>query len=724
MTPLAIAQFMAAAAFFTVGLLHIFIWARQRALTAHLLFALVAVGSGTNAIAELFFYRATTIESFNTAFKWANSVNALWFVALVWFAVVYTGGWSQTRRLPVALTVVFAGAALANALMPYGFLYREITALQTVKLPWGESLSLAQGTTNPWRFLTDLAFIGVFVLVIHGATRLHKRGESRRAWLFGGSLVICLVFLLVQGYLVDTGAIASPYLYTYGFLLVVLVMSLELAGEVVRASTLSEKVRANEKRWRSLLENVQLLVAGVDREGRIDYANPFFTQVSGFTLEEVQGKLFTSFLPEEMQEERRQVFKNVMHGDLRTPLEIRLRTKAGGERTLTWSNVLLRDAAGDITGMLGIAADMTEQRNAEASRDQALENVENALSEVEDLKSRLEEEVIYLRDEIRHIGRFDEIVGQSDALKYVLHRVEQVAPLDTTVLIEGETGVGKELFARAIHSHSVRKKRPLVKINCATLPPSLIEAELFGHERGAFTGATRTRRGRFELADGGTLFLDEVGELPLELQGKLLRVLQDGELERVGGDQTIKVDVRVIAATNRQLKKEIEQGRFREDLYYRLHVYPITVPTLRRRKDDIPLLVHAFVQRFSQNQGKRIDQISPRVMEELVGYEWPGNVRELENVIERAVITTRENKLHLAARLSNVQSADKEPVHRGSLEDVQRDYIEEILDQVGWRIEGKGGAAELLQLHPNTLRFRMRKLGIARPNGQTPRVRS
>ncbi len=259
-----------------------------------------------------------------------------------------------------------------------------------------------------------------------------------------------------------------------------------------------------------------------------------------------------------------------------------------------------------------------------------------------------------------------------------------------------------------------------------TLPASLIEAELFGHERGAFTGATRTRRGRFELADGGTLFLDEVGELPLELQGKLLRVLQDGELERVGGDQTFKVDVRVIAATNRKLQKEVEQGRFREDLYYRLHVYPITVPTLRQRKEDVPLLVHAFVERFGQNQGKRIDQISPQVMEELQQYDWPGNVRELENVIERAVITTRDNKLRLAARLlaGNAHSPSEDGIHRGSLEDVQRDYIKEILEQVGWRIEGKGGAAELLELHPNTLRFRMRKLGIERPNGHTSRTRT
>jgi transcriptional regulator with GAF, ATPase, and Fis domain len=292
--------------------------------------------------------------------------------------------------------------------------------------------------------------------------------------------------------------------------------------------------------------------------------------------------------------------------------------------------------------------------------------------------------------------------------------VEQVAPLDTTVFIEGETGVGKELFARAIHRNSARKNRPLIKVNCATLPATLIEAELFGHEKGAFTGAMRTRRGRFELADGGTLFLDEVGELPLELQGKLLRVLQEGELERLGGDQTIRVDVRLIAATNRRLKEEVEQGRFREDLFYRLHVYPITVPSLRQRKEDLPLLVNAFVQRFARNQGKRIDQIPQPVMEELERYDWPGNVRELENVIEHAVITSRDKKLRLAAKLPRRQKAHPE-AYRGSLEDVERDYVRRILVHAGWRIEGNVGAAELLKLHPNTLRFRMRKLGIERP---------
>jgi PAS domain S-box-containing protein len=529
-----------------------------------------------------------------------------------------------------------------------------------------------------------------------------------------------MLMVLFFGSLVDLGIVSLPYLFTYGFLAVVLATCYDLASEVVRASTLSEEVRANERRWRALLENVRLLVGGVNREGIIYYINPFFAKVSGYAPQEAIGKRLTDFLPLEIQEERKKAFDEAMEGKLQQRVESRLQTKSGDERNVVWSNVLLRDPEGHITGMLGIGADITEQRKAEESRDEAFKKAEGALQEVERLKNRLEEEVVYLREEAFHIGGFEEIIGQSDALKYVLSRVEQVAPLDTTVLIEGETGVGKELFARAIHAHGARKNRPLVKVNCATLPASLIEAELFGHERGAFTGATRTRRGRFELADGGTIFLDEVAELPLELQGKLLRVLQEGEVDRVGGDRIIHVDVRIIAATNRKLIDEVAQGNLREDLFYRLNVFPITVPPLRKRREDIPLLVDAFVQRFSKEQGKKIDQIPQPVMDELTSYDWPGNVRELENVIERAVITTSGIKLRLAAKLRarKEQAKDSEEIYQGSLEDVEREYILRILEHANWRIEGRGGAAELLKLHPNTLRFRMSKLGIERPKAR------
>ena len=291
---------------------------------------------------------------------------------------------------------------------------------------------------------------------------------------------------------------------------------------------------------------------------------------------------------------------------------------------------------------------------------------------------------------------------------------------DTVVLIEGETGVGKELVARALHNNSPRSDKPLIKVNCAALPENLIESELFGHEKGAFTGADKIHKGRFELADGGTLFLDEIGELPLALQAKLLRALQEGEIERIGSHKTIRVDVRIIAATNRELIKEVEKGNFRNDLFYRLNVFPITVAPLRQRQDDIPLFVNTFITQFSKKQGKHITSIPQAVLDQLLQYNWPGNVRELQNVLERAVIITpNDHPLALAEKLSAV--TDLAPQvdtlsYQGTLQELERSYISQLLIQANWRIEGEHGAAKLLGLNPSTLRSRMRKWNISRSN--------
>jgi len=295
-----------------------------------------------------------------------------------------------------------------------------------------------------------------------------------------------------------------------------------------------------------------------------------------------------------------------------------------------------------------------------------------------------------------------------------------VAVHDTVVLIEGETGVGKELVARALHDNSPRSDKPLIKVNCAALPENLIESELFGHEKGAFTGADKIHKGRFELADGGTLFLDEIGELPLALQAKLLRALQEGEIERIGSHKTIRVDVRIIAATNRELVKEVEKGNFRNDLFYRLNVFPITVAPLRQRLDDIPLFVNTFITQFSKKQGKHITSIPQAVLDQLLQYNWPGNVRELQNVLERAVIITpNDHPLALAEKLSAV--TDLAPQvdtlsYQGTLQELERSYISQLLIQANWRIEGEHGAAKLLGLNPSTLRSRMRKWNISRSN--------
>jgi formate hydrogenlyase transcriptional activator len=334
----------------------------------------------------------------------------------------------------------------------------------------------------------------------------------------------------------------------------------------------------------------------------------------------------------------------------------------------------------------------------------------NSEAMLEQLQEKLKAENIILKKEITQDYEADNIIGQSDTVKYVLYRIQQVATTNTTVLIEGETGVGKQLFAYAIHSMSKRKDHPMFKVNCAALSPTLIESELFGHEKGAFTGADKTVKGRFEVADGGTLFLDEIGELPLNLQAKLLRVLQDGEFERIGSSQSKKVDVRIIAATNKVLKKEIQEGKFRKDLYYRLSAYPITVPPLRERKEDIPLLISHYVEKFSKEMGKTIESVPKIMINKLINYSWPGNVRELENVIERAVVISQGKSLNVIDEFYQ-ESIDSESLK--SLEENEKSYIIKVLEKTNGRIEGKSGAAELLGVNPSTLRSRIKKLGIS-----------
>jgi formate hydrogenlyase transcriptional activator len=343
----------------------------------------------------------------------------------------------------------------------------------------------------------------------------------------------------------------------------------------------------------------------------------------------------------------------------------------------------------------------------------AVDNM-TAHEESEKLKARFQAETVYLQEEIKSEHNFEEIIGQSAPLREVLRKIEQVAPTEATVLIRGETGTGKELLARAVHNRSKRNNRPLVKVNCGSIPSGLVESELFGHEKGAFTGASQRRIGRFELAHGGTIFLDEVTELPPDTQVKLLRVLQEGEFERVGSSQTIKVDARVIAATNRHLKEAVASGSFRADLFYRLDVFPLEVPPLRSRTQDIPLLVSFFLSRFAIKLGKELRGVSQQSMERLTQYHWPGNVRELQNVVERAAVLAKGPIVPIDVSLLRADaSAEAAPVI-DTLENVERNHILRVLAQTKWVIHGKKGAAEILGINPSTLRSRMEKLGIRR----------
>ncbi|MCG6894916.1 MAG: sigma 54-interacting transcriptional regulator [Desulfobacteraceae bacterium] len=339
-------------------------------------------------------------------------------------------------------------------------------------------------------------------------------------------------------------------------------------------------------------------------------------------------------------------------------------------------------------------------------------SLRGAYEEIRHLQQQMATDCAFLQEEIKTEHNFDDIIGKSAAIRNSLRKVGKVGPYDTTVLILGETGTGKELFARAVHDSSSRRDRPLLKVNCAALPPSLIESELFGHIRGAFTGAIENRVGRFEAADGGTVFLDEIGELPLEMQAKLLRVLQYGELEKLGSSETTQVDVRIIAATNRNLEEEIQQGRFRKDLYYRLRVFPIDIPPLRERAEDVPLLLKAFLVRISRKLGKPVPKVAKSTVELLKAYAWPGNVRELESVVEYGVIVSEGSMLTVELPRASAVVADKSR----TLAEMERHHILETLRETGWKIAGPGGAAERLALHPNTLRSRIRKLAIRRPD--------
>jgi len=433
--------------------------------------------------------------------------------------------------------------------------------------------------------------------------------------------------------------------------------------------------------------------------------------------------------------ENGKILKNITYNVKNTPAEDLIHGKEryipaglnlefpGENKWKSFLGVPITTTEGKISGYISVRHDEPMQCTPQdldilkifATRVGAESDRLKAITQVEMLKNKLQAENLYLRHEIKLSHNFEEIITHSKEYKKILEQVEQVASTDATVLILGETGTGKELLTRAIHSISKRKSRPLVKVNCATLPSSLIESELFGHEKGAFTGALDRKIGRFELANGGTLFLDEIGELPLELQSKLLRVLQEGEFERVGGSRTIKVDVRILAATNKNLAQAIEKGTFRSDLFYRLNVFPIYNPALRERKEDIPLLVHHFVKKFCAKTGKNIDKIPARVFEKLKKYHWPGNIRELENIIERGVIISKGRVLELGNWFQEKEGINH---HKNipTLKHLEKEHILKVLNLTSWKVSGKGGAAEILEIKPTTLESRMKKHHISRKN--------
>jgi PAS domain S-box-containing protein len=482
------------------------------------------------------------------------------------------------------------------------------------------------------------------------------------------------------------------------------------AAAELRRLRAEAQVREREQKLGRLVGSAMDAIIEVDEHLCVTQMNPAAEKVFGYAAAEVAGRTFTQFLSADSREKLARLI-------------IELDSRPEGQRSL-W-----------IPGGLAAAGNHGSAFQAEATLSRfdlerapfytlILRNVSERLAAEQKIRS-LTGETEYLREEISSLVGADEIIGHSEALRRVLADVNQVAVADATVLILGETGTGKELIARAIHRASRRRDKPLIKVNCAAIPATLIESEFFGHEQGAFTGATKKRDGRFALAHGGTIFLDEVSELPFDLQSKLLRVLQEGEFEPVGSAHTRKVDARVIAATNRDLGQAVRDGRFREDLYYRLNVFPILLPPLRERREDIGILAAAFAQKFARRMGRSLEPLSHNCLRRLETYNWPGNVRELQNIVERAVITSSDGNLNLDRALpETVNSPHIMPSSDGAaakhvrtakeLEELERQNLIAALESVDWKVAGSNGAAQLLGIKPTTLSSRMKALGIER----------
>ena len=484
------------------------------------------------------------------------------------------------------------------------------------------------------------------------------------------------------------------------------------AGAELERARAEEALRESQARYSTLAETVPEVLYTSLPDGACDYVSQRFLDYTGLSADAVLGFGWTDAVHPVDRDRTLTLWTDAVQSGRPFEAECRFRRADGEYRWFRTRSVPMQLADGTIVRWFGVATDVDDSKRAE-------EALRAALTEVAQLRDRLQAENVYLLEEVKQQQQgFEEIVGRSPALQRALRQVEQVAPTDTSVLILGETGTGKELIARAIHGLSRRKDRPMVTVNCGAISAGLVESELFGHEKGAFTGAVSRKVGRFELAHGGTIFLDEIGDLSLDLQVKLLRVLQEGELDRVGGSRTIKVDVRVIAATHKDLQAAVDSGQFRADLFYRLNVFPISTPALRDRREDVPALVRYFVMKHAARMGKRIETIPKPALDALSAYAWPGNVRELANVLERSVIVSRGTSLELGewvAMPSEPVAPAAEPVAGAP----SRERIIEVLEETGWRVSGPQGAARLLGLKPTTLEARMKRLGIVRPSAKS-----
>jgi transcriptional regulator with PAS, ATPase and Fis domain len=602
----------------------------------------------------------------------------LYYAVFPWFIYSYTS--RPGKRIPRAITV---------------FTIASYFVMFNTSTPFERPL---------WTHFAIVIF-GINVAYgIAGITWMFRTGEKREAkWLsvaiaFFGVLYISALsnhihFAITGGNLFGMQRYFPIHLNSLALMFIV---GLRLQHVAMQRFGLEKMIVAQRTRWKSLLENMPLLMLEVQRDGRIIAANNFAATHLGLTSsEEMVGKnWFDLFSSTQEMSKARATFAEGSHAATLPAIKGYFNFSAKEPILVNWLSFVGSNVPGGPGNIVLIGLDVTSQ--------------ESALVEIAKLRLEIEKESL-TKFYSTSSNSSTAIIGSSKAIGYTLQKAQQVAATNATVLLEGETGVGKELFADYIFSHSLRKDKPFIKVNCSALPSELIEDELFGHEKGAFTSAAASRTGRFELADGGTILLDEIGELPLSLQPKLLRVLQQGEFERIGGQKTLHVDVRIIASTNRDLNKEVAEGRFRSDLLYRLNVFPISIPALRNRKEDLDVLVSHFIQRKSEKYKKSFQQITKADLIRLHEYPWPGNIRELRNLIERSIIQSEGDTLKLQWLHHGLPES-----HSASMEEMEKEHIIRILNESQWKINGVNGAAERLDMNPNTLRSRMKKLNITR----------
>ncbi len=686
----------------TVMIINLRIWFKSKSKPANLLLASAALGAAFLAVMELLQFNTTSIEHYNVIIKITHIPIFMLIVSITWFVRYYFG--TGREWMAYSITSLWIIGLIINFSLPGNLTFSQIEGLKPIQTIFGENVLLPYGKVNHWGNLVNLASLMLVIFVFDATLALARTGNRKRAYNVGFSIITFMVVAGIQTPLIDYGILKSTYMVSLPFAAILIAMNVELTNDLIRLPGLLREIAKKEARWSKLLNDVKLPVIGVDSNGIVNYVNPYFLSLTGFTKDEVLGKRWIdNFIPEANRPQLLESFSMPFKDDFPRHFQNSILTKSGEELMIFWSNVSIEVAQGKELEIVAVGNDVTER--------------ERAFKKVLELKQELEVENLALKNSFEGVFSTSSIVIKSNASQYAFQKAKEVAGVDTTVLLQGETGVGKGIYAKFIHEQSKRAKSTFLQVNCAAIPSDLLESELFGYEKGAFTGAMKLKRGRFELADQGTLFLDEIGELPPSLQAKLLRVLQSGEFERLGSEKTQKVDVRILAATNRVLSEEVKRGGFREDLFYRLNVFPITIPPLRKRREDIPELMEYFVQQFQEKYDKRITSVSKQTYAVLSKHDWPGNIRELQNIVERAVISSKGDTLKindLSEGLS--ESIIPEPVIRESssirLIDVERAHIIKVLEQCNWRIHGEKGAAELLDINPSTLRSRMKKMEI------------